>query len=165
MMLHKASVLKAGGIEITETVQVQTERERAPFEARGFRSTPLEAIDALEATQTDHATLAAERNYELQRMSPRARAEVAEKEAEAGAVHLPTIPETPIGPRRVPVLTDRAVEETLRQNAADAIETQQAEIAAQQAEIARLTVQLAAAKMPAGAPKKRGRPKKVTEGS
>ncbi len=156
MMLHKAKALVSGGIEITETQTVQTERERARLEPLGFRATPLEAIEALSATQTEHATLAAERNFEVRRMSPRAQLEVAQAEAEAGAVHLPTIPETPHGPRGVPVPVRglNADEQALLDNADDTIRALQAELEALRAELA------TARAVPAQA-RKRGRPKKV----
>jgi hypothetical protein len=156
MMLHKAAPLPAGGLDITETQIVYVERERTKYEAMGFRATPLEALAVLDQTQTEHATLAAERNFEVRRMSAKAQAEVAAAEEAAGAVHLPTIPETPIGPRRMTVLTERDVQETLQRNADEALEAQQAELVAQRAEIERLTAELAAKPKP-----RRGRPKKA----
>ena len=104
MMLHLAGALPAGGIGILETVIVDDETAQSRQAARGFRATPLEAIAALEQQQTVFATLAAERTYETRRMSPQARAEVAQAEEAAGAIHVPTIPETPIKRRGRPRL-------------------------------------------------------------
>ncbi len=103
MMLHKAILLSTGGIDIVENQVVDDAEARARWERLGFRATPLEAIDALKAEQAEYATLAAEREYEKRRkLSPRAAAEVTAAEEDAGAQHLPTIPETPIKRRGRP---------------------------------------------------------------
>lgn len=103
MMLHKAAVLPKGGIDIVSTAVVNTDRERQQLEHQGFRATPLDAIDALEAEQLEHATLAAEREHEkTHKLSPKARAEVTAAEDAAGSVHLPTIAETPVRRRGRP---------------------------------------------------------------
>jgi hypothetical protein len=142
MMLHKAAALPSGGIEIIATEIVQTDDERAKVERMGFRATPLEAIEALKAEQLEHATLSAERNYEkLHKLSPRAVAEVEAKEEAAGAVHLPTIDETPHGLRGEHVTSDREI--------------------ALQAEVERLKAEIVRDR--ATTPiRRRGRPKKVT---
>ena len=114
MMLHRAGTLPGGGLGILETtivghvttdaagIPVSGHADDAAYDAayaRGFRPTPLEALEAYQVEQTAIATLAAERNYEMRRMSPQANAEVAHAEAAAGMQHLPTIAETPIKPR------------------------------------------------------------------
>ena len=92
-----------GGIDIVSTAVVNTDRERQQLEHQGFRATPLDAIDALEAEQLEHATLAAEREHEkTHKLSPKARAEVTAAEDAAGSVHLPTIAETPVRRRGRP---------------------------------------------------------------
>ena len=99
MMMHKAGRLSGGGIGIIDTYIVD-EKQHPRYVQSGFRDTPLEAIEAYEAEQLEFAKLAAERNFEVRRMGTHAQAEVATAEAAAGARHLPTIPETPIKPRR-----------------------------------------------------------------
>ena len=109
MMLHKAAALPKGGIEIVEYQIVDDADHRTRLEAQGFRATPLEAIEAVTAQQTEFATLSAERAFDVRRLSPRAQAEVTVAEEAAGAQHLPTIEETPIqrrGPGR-PRKTDQ----------------------------------------------------------
>ena len=104
MMLHKAGQLPRGGLDIVEWVIVDDADQRARKEREGFRATPLEALAALEAEQTEFATLAAAREYEKRhKLSPLARAEVERVEAAAGAQHLPTIAPTPIKKRGRPV--------------------------------------------------------------
>jgi len=160
MMLHKAAAMLQGGIEIVATAIVHTEDERAHQERVGFRPTPLEAIEALEAEQTNHAELAAERNFEVRRMTPRAQLEVVRAEDAAGAVHLPTIPETPHGLRGVPVPLSAKAADMALGNAEELIAQQQAELAELRAMLAAKPVTEAVAE-PAAAPKRgRGRPKK-----
>lgn len=98
MMLHLAGPPKGGlgAPEIIETIEVGSEREASAHESRGFKPTPLEALAHYDAQLTEFATLAAERNSEVRRASERAKAEVEQAEAAAGAQHLPTIQETPI---------------------------------------------------------------------
>lgn len=106
MMLHLAGEPKGklGAITIVDTVIVESAREAEFHESRGFRDTPLEALEAYEAQQLEFAKLAAEQNYEVKnKLSPRAGAEVlAAQDAVAG--HLPSVPVTPIrrGPGRPP---------------------------------------------------------------
>ena len=107
MMMHRAETHLQGGRGIVETRIVADEHHRTLAEADGFRATPLEALEALEAQQTEFARLAAERAYEVRRMRPRAQTEVLAAEEAAGAVHLPTIAETPIRRRGRP----RAIKE------------------------------------------------------
>lgn len=98
MMLHLAGPPASGlgAAEIVKTLTVGSEIEAESYRSQGFRPTPLEAIEYFAAQQLEFATLAAERNSEMRRMSERANAEVAAVEAAAGAQHLPTIPEQPV---------------------------------------------------------------------
>ncbi len=103
--VYRAGSLSAGGIAILDS-QAIDEHQYDGFRANGYRLTPLEAITAFEAQQVEFAKLAAEREYDKRHtLSPLAAAEVTAVEADAGAQHLPTIPETPIRrrgrPRRV----------------------------------------------------------------
>ncbi len=67
--------------------------------SRGFRDTPLEALQLFKAQQTEYATLAANLEYQKKHtLSPKAAAEV-EAAQDAHAGHLPMVPETPIKPR------------------------------------------------------------------
>lgn len=102
MMLHLAGrpANGLGAAEIIETVEVGSEREADLYRSRGFRPTPLEALDVWNGQQFEIAELAAERNFDERRMSARARQEA--ETANAHAVdHLASVPETPIR-RRVP---------------------------------------------------------------
>ncbi len=67
--------------------------------SRGFRETPLEALAAFKAQQTEFAELAANLEYQKKhQLSPKAAAEV-EAAQDASPHHLPMVPETPIKPR------------------------------------------------------------------
>ena len=104
MMLHLAGAYPAGGVGILDTVIVESEQQRTARERNGWRATPLEALDAFSAQQLEFAKLSAEREYDKRHgMSPKARAEAEQHEDDAGARHLPTIPETPIRRRGRPV--------------------------------------------------------------
>lgn len=169
MMLHHATAALRGGFDIDAQEIVHTEGERARLEARGFRATPLEAIDAVLAEQTEHATLAAERNFEVRRMSPQARAEVERAEESAGTMHLPTIPETSHGVRGVPVkLSAEDVDRTILENAEEQVRTQQTELdmlrtqlEAQNKLIEAMNKRMEEAAAAVPSPRKRGRPKKA----
>lgn len=119
MMLHKAGNLPGGGLGIVETMIVGsvtyredglakipiggTDDEPARLEAysRGFRDTPLEAVEYFETQQLEFAKLHAEREYEKKhKLSPNAVAEINAIEDIKGSTHLPTIPETPINRKR-----------------------------------------------------------------
>lgn len=135
--VYKAGQLPQGGLDIVDTRQIE-QHEYDRLHANGYRLTPLEALEALEAQQTEFAKLSAEREWEKKnRLSPRAITEVSQWEDEAGAQHLPTIPETPHGLRGVHVTSDREI--------------------AMQAELDALKTQLEQAT----APKKRGRKPKA----
>lgn len=99
-MLYKAGRVQ-GTPQIVERQTAQNEDERRNLESRGFVwGGPKAAMEALEQQEVWHAKLAAERNYEVQRMSEGARAEVAAVEAAAGMRHLPTIPKKPVTKRQ-----------------------------------------------------------------
>ena len=100
MMLHLAGRTgqgKSGAPVIIEQVVLEDDRQMDYYKSRGFRETPLEAIDALTAQEKEFAELAAERAYEVHhtKLSQKAIDEVAAAEAAVGG-HLPTVPETPI---------------------------------------------------------------------
>jgi hypothetical protein len=67
--------------------------------SRGFRPTPLEALEAFQGQQLEFAKLAANLEYQKKnQLSPRAAAEV-EAAQDASPTHLPMVPETPIKQR------------------------------------------------------------------
>jgi hypothetical protein len=101
MLLHKAG-RPAGGLgaaEIVEMQEVGSEQEAEVYRQRGFRPTPLEAIEHWEAEQTLFAELAAERAWEVKhgRHGEKAQQEIVRAEA-AAVDHLPSVPVTPIKP-------------------------------------------------------------------
>lgn len=83
---------------------VNDEAEQRNMQSRGYAVSQQAAMDALEAEQTEHGKLAAEREYEIKhgRISEKATREVRAAEAEHGATHLPAVPETPIKKRGRP---------------------------------------------------------------
>lgn len=91
---------KLGKHVITEERYVESEAEADTAWHLGFRATPLEAIDLLEAETLEIAKLAASLEYEkTHTLSPKAVAEV-EAAQQAHHGHLPTVPVTPIRPRK-----------------------------------------------------------------
>lgn len=104
-MLYKAARVAGKGIQVVETFVVGNDLEQRNMESRGFHGAQEEAISAIEREQAEFGKLAAEREFEIQRgrLSERAAAEVRAAEAEHGASHLPTVPETPIRRRGRPV--------------------------------------------------------------
>ncbi len=67
--------------------------------SRGFRDTPLEALEMFRKQQAEYAALAANLDYQKKNtLSPRAAAEV-EAAQDAHPGHLPGVPETPIRPK------------------------------------------------------------------
>ena len=86
-----------GVVKIVETKQVGNEDEELKERGKGFRFRQEDALDLIRDEQFVHGTLAAEREYDIQhgRLSEKAIAEVRAVEAEAGAVHVPMIPEGP----------------------------------------------------------------------
>lgn len=91
------------GIE-WDGVTVNDEHEQRNMASRGYCATQADALTALDREHTEHGKLAAEREWEIQhgRVSPRAAAEVRAAEAEHGARHLPSVPETPVRRRGRP---------------------------------------------------------------
>lgn len=103
-MVYRAAYVKGEGFVITERRTVDDATGELNMKSRGFFAHQEDALKAAEAEQTEHATLAAEREWQIQhgRISERATAEVRRAEAEVGAVHLPDVPETPIKKRGRP---------------------------------------------------------------
>lgn len=100
MMLHQAGRPDSGiGPDtIIEQVVIHDEREYEPYRSRGFRETPLDALEHFTAEQTEFSRLAANLEYQKKTLSPRAVAEV-EAAQDAATGHLPSVPVTPIRPR------------------------------------------------------------------
>lgn len=114
MMMHLAGPPSGGmgAITIVDCVTVGSDMEAAVYHQRGFRPTPLEALDAYEAQQLEFAKLAAEQNHDVKhKLSAKAGAEVlAAQNAYPG--HLPSVPETPIKKNRGRKPKAHAQEET-----------------------------------------------------
>jgi hypothetical protein len=97
-MLYKADRDQSGAIVIAETCIVRDDDERRNMQSRGFY---LQQADALQAAEklyhVEYGTLAAERNFEIERgrISANAAAEVRAAEAAHGASHLPMVPIAP----------------------------------------------------------------------
>lgn len=96
-MLYKA---EQGGEMLHCTVQNEDEQRKE--EAKGYAETQERALDLLNRDHREAATLAAGRNFEIEkgRISPKAAAEVRAAEAEYGARHLPEVKEQPRRKRR-----------------------------------------------------------------
>lgn len=96
--MYKAGRNAAGRSDIVDAQTANDESERRVLEGRGFVvGGQAAALEALERQEQYEAKLAAEINYEAaHKLSERAAAEVAAAQAEAGARHLPSIPETPV---------------------------------------------------------------------
>lgn len=102
LMMHKAGRPEnhLGKHVIVETCEVDSEHAEDTKRHEGFRPTPLEAIDLLVAESVEIAKLAASLDYEKKnKLSPKAVAEV-EAAQQAHHGHLPSVPVTPIKPRR-----------------------------------------------------------------
>lgn len=94
--MYKAARLPDGTRAIVEAQDAGNADEQRRLETRGFVAGGQgAALEALDAQEREYAQLAAERNFEVRRMSEGARSEVAQAEDEAGARHLPVIPERP----------------------------------------------------------------------
>lgn len=93
-----------GAHRIVEEVVVGSEQEYDNYKSRGFRATPLEAIELVNKQQDEYSRLAAELNHEQKNtLSERASAEVDNaRSAHVGTIshHMPMVPETPIKPKR-----------------------------------------------------------------
>ncbi len=96
-MVFKAARVDGKGIQIVDTHIVGNELEERNLQSRGFCVTQEAAIAAIEAEQTLHGTLAAEREYAIRhgRLSNPAIAEVRAAEEAHGATHLPDVPMKP----------------------------------------------------------------------
>lgn len=87
-------------VTIMETLEVES-REAEDFpRSRGFRPTPLEALQHYDDEQTEFMKLAGNLNYQVKNtLSEKAGAEVlAAMDQHSG--HLPSVPVTPIAPRK-----------------------------------------------------------------
>lgn len=84
-----------------EGVTAQNESEEAQFKSLGFHFGREKALTALTRDEQEHATLAAERNFEIHhgKISDGAAREVRAAEAEHGARHLPAVPVAPLKKR------------------------------------------------------------------
>ncbi len=83
---------------------VANEEEQGRMASRGYCLTQQEALDLEDREHLEHGKLAAEREWEIRhgRHSELAVAEVRAAEAEHGARHLPSVPATPVKPRKKP---------------------------------------------------------------
>lgn len=89
-----------GGIQPVDRFIVNDATEEANMKSRGYL--PLaEAGEAAKREQREHGELAASREYAIRhgKHSEAAIAEIRAAEEDAGSVHLPNIPETPIKKR------------------------------------------------------------------
>lgn len=98
--MYKAGRTANGQTSIVDAADASDPDQQAALESRGFVAGGQgAAIDAFRAVELEQAKLHAELAYEAQRMSDGAQREYAEAEANAGARHLATVPETPIRKR------------------------------------------------------------------
>jgi len=87
---------------MANTLTVKSEAEMISAMERGWRKSPVEAIERFNEKEKAIANAAAHRAYEDRNVSDKAKAEIAEAEAEAGMDHVPEIPEKRRGrPRKV----------------------------------------------------------------
>lgn len=96
-MLYKCAHVAGKGVQPVEDYTVNDETQERNMNSRGYF--PLQdAYDRAVKQQTEHGTLAAEREWQIQhgRLSDKAAAEVRAAEAEHGSTHMPDVPETPI---------------------------------------------------------------------
>lgn len=109
-MMYRVGRNAQGQTAVLDKQVAETPMERENLESRGFLHGGVKvAWEAFEAHERELATLAAERHFELQRMSEGAQRDVAAVEAAAGMRHLGTIAEEPVrrGPGR-PTNAERA---------------------------------------------------------
>lgn len=101
--MYKAT-RQSSGDRTFEAQTAHSENEQRNLESRGFVAGGQQAaLDALTASERSHAELAAEINYDARHgMGEKARAEVEQAQASAGARHLPMIPEAPVKKRGRP---------------------------------------------------------------
>ena len=95
MMVHLAGRNANGSPDIVETKIVDNDDQRDRARQDGFREGPNEALAHLHAQDTEIATLAANRTFNEQRMTPKAQEEAAKADLSTGN-HLPSVPETPL---------------------------------------------------------------------
>lgn len=92
-----------GAHTIVATKIAESEKDAALYAHEGFRATPTEAIEYINAQQLEFSRLAAEINGEQKhKLSERASAEVDQaRAAHVGTIsgHMPVVPETPIKKR------------------------------------------------------------------
>ena len=103
MMVHRAGEPPGGmgALTVVESITVESAQAATMLRGQGFRPTPIEAIEAYEARQTENATGHAGINYDIKNtLSPRAGAE-AQRALDASPDHLGEVKETPIL-RRIP---------------------------------------------------------------
>lgn len=100
-MLYRGAVNANGKHVIDEQKIVQDRDQETIANGQGWFSNPTQALECVKASELEKAKLAAERNFEVRRMSGKARAEVEAFEAEAGE-HVAEIPAVPIKPRGRP---------------------------------------------------------------
>lgn len=103
MMLHLAGRPSSGlgAATIVETQEVGSSNEAEFYRSRGFRETPLEAIEMWDKQQFEFAELAANRNWQTAhgRIGEKAQAEVRRAEA-AHTDHMPDMPVAPVKRKR-----------------------------------------------------------------
>lgn len=88
-----------GKIVFEDPLWVESQVQASNAYSRGYHPDPEAASKGLQATELEIAKQAANRAHHEQRMSPKARAEVAAVEEETSG-HLASMPETPIRRRR-----------------------------------------------------------------
>jgi hypothetical protein len=97
------AVRDQSGAPVLQGETANDSHEQRNLESRGFvHGGQQSALDSLAARETEHATLAAERNYEVAhgKLSEAAVEEVKFVEEAAGAMHVPEIPSGPKKPGR-----------------------------------------------------------------
>ena len=98
MAIYKATRDADGRISF-ENQEVPSEQQLSNMRSRGWAPDPEAALKELDAATLETAKLAANLEYQKTVMSPRAAAEIDAAQAEHSG-HLPSVPETPIAPRR-----------------------------------------------------------------
>ena len=93
--MYRFEHVSGKGIVQADAQTAADEIQEANLRSRGFCFGQQDAYDAIERQQTEYGKLAAEREFEIAhgRISDKAAKEVRAAEAEAGAVHLPGVPE------------------------------------------------------------------------
>ena len=93
-LMYKAEWVSGQGIQEVDQQRANTPDEERNLQSRGFYEGKGAAYAAIEQQQTEHARLAAEREYQIQhsRLSEKAVSEVRAAEEAHGARHLPDLP-------------------------------------------------------------------------